>query len=278
VGFVLSESSLLTPSSFKVTDLDTDAQSRTQAAGTSRASRCRVVERVALAFPALLVLLLTLAPGLPSPDTVKKLLGADSQPDECDPYALPGVLRFDYENQTANFWDPALSQCAARDYMTFLASGSADAVPELEFLRGRVVLFFGDSVDRLCVLPPLLATVLFEPELTSSSHSALEHFCEFCTGELETIDKEHPLMPPLPVGREHAPEGCASPSTSARPAGSSLTRAPARSPRTSQTSHTATRPTGRRPRWACRTCAACADSTSTSSTSFSSASCPRTRP
>ncbi|GAA5908559.1 hypothetical protein JCM8208_002665 [Rhodotorula glutinis] len=156
------------------------------AGGTSRSGRCRIVEHVALAFLALLVLGQLLAPRLPSAahDALEMLLDTDSKPDECDPYALPGVLRFDYENRSANFWEPALSQCTPRDYMTALVSSRDDA-PELEFLRGRVVVFFGDSVDRF----------------------ALKHFCDFSTGELETIGKDHPLMPPLPVGREHAPPG-----------------------------------------------------------------------
>ncbi|GAA5850456.1 hypothetical protein JCM9279_001422 [Rhodotorula babjevae] len=152
------------------------------AAGTSNSGRCRIVERVAIVFLALLALVLATLPSTAT-DTVKKLLRTNTQHDECDPYALPGVLRFDYENQTANFWEPALSQCTARDYMTPLTSGAV--LPELEFLRGRVVVFFGDSVDRF----------------------ALKHFCDFCAGELETIGKDHALMPPLPVGREHAPEG-----------------------------------------------------------------------
>ncbi|GAA5942382.1 hypothetical protein JCM3775_003241 [Rhodotorula graminis] len=156
------------------------------AAGLPRNGRCRIFERVALVVLAVLVLVVILEPSLPSAATanVKTFLGIHPQDDDCDAYALPGVLRFDYENRSANFWEPALSQCRPRDYMTALAS-DRDADNELDFLRGRVVVFFGDSVDRF----------------------ALKHFCDFCAGELETIGKDHPLMPPLPLGREHAPPG-----------------------------------------------------------------------
>ncbi|GAA5850465.1 hypothetical protein JCM9279_001425 [Rhodotorula babjevae] len=169
-------------------DHDTLELEELGAAGDAlRSSRCRIVERVALAFLALLVLVLAFSPSLPSTatDGFKTLLGATAPPAaECDPYDLPGVLRFNYKNQTANFWEPALSQCRARDYMSAVGSTSG-AVPELDFLRGRTVMFFGDSVDRF----------------------AVKHFCELTGGEVETIWKDHALMPPLPVGREHAPEG-----------------------------------------------------------------------
>ncbi|BGP51739.1 hypothetical protein JCM10450v2_007689 [Rhodotorula kratochvilovae] len=147
--------------------------------------RYRLLERVAIAVLALLVVLLAVEPRSPSTvvEAGKKLVGL-AEEEECDPYDLPGVLRFDYENHTANFWEPALSSCKARDYMNPLAFND-DEVPELEFMRGRVVMYFGDSVDRF----------------------ALQHFCNFLGGQAESITRGHPLMPPLPKGREHAPDG-----------------------------------------------------------------------
>ena len=179
----------------------------------ARERRCRIVERVATAFLAVAVLLLAFEPRSSSVivEAGKKAVGLAQQADECDAYDLPGVLRFDYANHSANYWEPALSPCQVRDYMTPLAFSDV-AVPELEFMRGRVVAFFGDSVDRLCAfvssLLPLSRASPADPPLFFETRSALVHFCDFFGGEVETVWRDHPLMPALPQGREHAPEGC----------------------------------------------------------------------
>ncbi|GAA5866466.1 hypothetical protein JCM3774_004693 [Rhodotorula dairenensis] len=78
--------------------------------------------------------------------------------------------------------------CQPRDYLSQIRRDGRNASnePGLDFLRDRVILLFGDSVDR----------------------GFLEHFCRiFAFGKFEHIGSGHELDPPLPAGREHAPPG-----------------------------------------------------------------------
>lgn len=73
----------------------------------------------------------------------------------CNPYEQRGVLRVDLLNQSANSWEPIMAaDCQPRDYLTTLYWERKEDPPhpELDFLHDRVLLFFGDSVDRGCVL------------------------------------------------------------------------------------------------------------------------------
>ncbi|GAA5917729.1 hypothetical protein JCM6882_009364 [Rhodosporidiobolus microsporus] len=112
------------------------------------------------------------------------LLDEPSSPT-CDAYAQPGVLRvsLDPSEQHLNAWEPALSTCRPIDYLSsLLASGPRR--PELDFLRNRTVVLFGDSVDR----------------------GFTQHLCRWAKEREELIDEEHPLAPPLPAGREYPPD------------------------------------------------------------------------
>ncbi|GAA5968041.1 hypothetical protein JCM8115_000012 [Rhodotorula mucilaginosa] len=148
--------------------------------------------RRALVVLALAVVLLSLFPL--RHQSLNALLSATSESSarsnvECDPYAKRGVLRIDLDDWSGNRWEPALAtDCQPRDYLSqiYRDGRNLSNEPGLDFLRDRVILLFGDSVDR----------------------GFLEHFCRiFALGRFEHIGPGHELDPPLPLGREHAPPG-----------------------------------------------------------------------
>ncbi|GAA5821019.1 hypothetical protein JCM11251_001923 [Rhodosporidiobolus azoricus] len=106
--------------------------------------------------------------------------------ERCDAYALPGVLRIslDPSERHLNAWEPSLSTCRPVDYLSMMLERGPRR-KELDFLRNRTVVLFGDSVDR----------------------GFTEHLCRWANEREELIDEEHPLSPPLPAGREYPPEG-----------------------------------------------------------------------
>ncbi|GAA5986494.1 hypothetical protein JCM10908_003774 [Rhodotorula pacifica] len=146
-----------------------------------------------LAAIALVVLFLSLVSweGITSPKYAlysgAKGVYATTKREECDPYTQTGVLRIDLDDLSGNRWEPILAKdCQPRDYLSALRNNSPNDLPGLDFLRDRVILLFGDSIDR----------------------GFLEHFCRiFVHGQYENIGPGHILDPPLPEGREHAPPG-----------------------------------------------------------------------
>ena len=61
----------------------------------------------------------------------------------CDPYALPGYLKFS-EDLRETKWVPLDQSCPATDWLRGLANGT---LPE-SFPRNTTILVMGDSVDR----------------------------------------------------------------------------------------------------------------------------------
>ncbi|GAA5865566.1 hypothetical protein JCM8547_007651 [Rhodosporidiobolus lusitaniae] len=114
----------------------------------------------------------------------------------CDPYSLPGHLQVSLNpsERHLNRWIPALSTCKATDYLSMLLD-KGPWKSELEWLRGRTVVLFGDSVDR----------------------GFAQHLCMWAHEREELIDEEHPLAPPYPPGREYPPPGYRWDGTTTRP-------------------------------------------------------------
>ncbi|BGP20685.1 hypothetical protein JCM10213_001068 [Rhodosporidiobolus nylandii] len=114
-------------------------------------------------------------------------------PGRCDPYSSsrPGHLVLHPTSYADNGWQPlddGLPPCDPVNWMDLLRrSGQADTGGlsaeewrSLEFLRGKSVVAFGDSVDR----------------------DQNEHFCEFVGGKFDMIHAYDPLSPPYPEGEE----------------------------------------------------------------------------
>ena len=69
----------------------------------------------------------------------------------CDPYAQHGVLRISLDDWSGNRWVPTLAtDCQPHDYLSqiYRDGRNLSNEPGLDFLRHRVILLFGDSVDR----------------------------------------------------------------------------------------------------------------------------------
>ncbi|GAA5863720.1 hypothetical protein JCM8547_003700 [Rhodosporidiobolus lusitaniae] len=112
--------------------------------------------------------------------------------EACNPYAQPGVLNVDTAVPSLNAWQPLFAppSCQPVDYMSALQSfqrnqATSNETVDIEFLRGRTVAIFGDSVDR--------------------EHN--DHFCGLIGGRFETIESSNELHPPYPPGQELPPEG-----------------------------------------------------------------------
>ncbi|GAA5842728.1 hypothetical protein JCM11251_002334 [Rhodosporidiobolus azoricus] len=108
----------------------------------------------------------------------------------CNPYEQYGVLNVNTSVPTENMWQPiaATEDCQPVNFVELLRRAQTEAagdVPELDFLRNRTIVIFGDSVDR--------------------DHN--EHFCSFVGGWYEMISDTHELSPPYPPGKEIPPEG-----------------------------------------------------------------------
>ncbi|GAA5865960.1 hypothetical protein JCM8547_002897 [Rhodosporidiobolus lusitaniae] len=117
----------------------------------------------------------------------------EMQSSLCNPYDQYGVLNVNLNVPSENVWQPiaAPPECQPIDFMSKLYGiqmGYQTNMSELEFMRDRTIVIFGDSVDR--------------------DHN--EHFCGLTGGYLEMINDTHPLNPPYPPGREIPPEGYAS--------------------------------------------------------------------
>ncbi|GAA5842104.1 hypothetical protein JCM11251_006526 [Rhodosporidiobolus azoricus] len=114
-------------------------------------------------------------------------------PGRCDPYSSsrPGHLLLHPTDYSQNRWQPlddGLPSCEPVNWMDLLRrSGQRDmgGLTEeqwttLEFLRGKSVVAFGDSVDR----------------------DQNEHFCEFVGGKFDMVHAYDPVSPPYPPGEE----------------------------------------------------------------------------
>ncbi|BGP14017.1 hypothetical protein JCM10213v2_001955 [Rhodosporidiobolus nylandii] len=133
--------------------------------------------------------------GLATADgTVQRLAGTGAQKmaeseGMCNPYDQYGVLNVNTSVPSENMWQPiaAPEDCQPVDFVSLLRSAQVDGavVPDLDFVRNRTIVIFGDSVDR--------------------DHN--EHFCEFVAGRYEMIGNEHELSPPYPEGQDLPPEG-----------------------------------------------------------------------
>ncbi|KAL8278425.1 hypothetical protein RQP46_009115 [Phenoliferia psychrophenolica] len=109
---------------------------------------------------------------------------------KCNPYEQHGVLLVNTSVPALNIWQPigAPESCQPIDFASQLLdvqSGSEEPHPDLDSLRNRTLLIFGDSVDR--------------------DHN--EHFCGLVGGYLEFIDSKHEFSPPYPAGEEVPHEG-----------------------------------------------------------------------
>lgn len=67
----------------------------------------------------------------------------------CNPYEQRGVLRVDTGEPSGNAWEPisAPASCQPIDYTARLKQGK-----DVPFARNRLIVIYGDSVDRGCVL------------------------------------------------------------------------------------------------------------------------------
>ncbi|KAM0751853.1 hypothetical protein T439DRAFT_325043 [Meredithblackwellia eburnea MCA 4105] len=114
-----------------------------------------------------------------------------AQSSRCNPYDQLGILMVDRDISSNNRWAPlnAPPSCQPIDFNTQiwkLQGGEIKINADLEHLKNRTVVIFGDSVDR--------------------GHN--EHFCNnFVRGKWEMIGTTHPWSPPYPKGRELPPEG-----------------------------------------------------------------------
>ncbi|KAM0751854.1 hypothetical protein T439DRAFT_220717 [Meredithblackwellia eburnea MCA 4105] len=116
---------------------------------------------------------------------------AEKLPEEgerCNPYDQHGVLLVNTSVPYENKWSPisAPASCQPVDYASQIwmyQGGEMDLTKDLEHLRNKTVVIFGDSVDR--------------------DHN--EHFCGFARGRLEMIGANHPWAPPYPKGEELPP-------------------------------------------------------------------------
>ncbi|GAA6033461.1 hypothetical protein JCM8097_001409 [Rhodosporidiobolus ruineniae] len=127
-----------------------------------------------------------------------RLKAPETIPGRCDPYSpsRPGHLLLHPTSYAANRWqalDDGLAPCEPTNWMDLVRrSGQRDlgGLTEeewrsLEFLRGKSVAVFGDSVDR----------------------DQNEHFCEFVGGKFDMVHANDPLSPPYRPGEErpHGP-------------------------------------------------------------------------
>ncbi|BGP38093.1 hypothetical protein JCM10449v2_002020 [Rhodotorula kratochvilovae] len=105
----------------------------------------------------------------------------------CNPYHQHGVLNVNLNVPSENMWEPidAPEDCQPVDFLSLIrqAQHSNEDFPELDFVRNRTVVIFGDSVDR----------------------DHVEHMCEQVDGQLEMIGDQHPFSPPYPPGQEFPP-------------------------------------------------------------------------
>ncbi|GAA5896754.1 hypothetical protein JCM6882_005027 [Rhodosporidiobolus microsporus] len=123
----------------------------------------------------------------------------ESESRICNPYEQYGVLNVNTSVPTENMWQPiaAPEDCQPVNFVELLRRVQTEHEPgvtELDFLRNRTIVIFGDSVDR--------------------DHN--EHFCSFVGGWYEMIGDTHELSPPYPEGQEIPPEGYSNFFTGAR--------------------------------------------------------------
>lgn len=109
----------------------------------------------------------------------------------CNPYHQFGLLNVSLSTPSENVWQPiaAAEDCQPTNYLEMLAQQHPSLPsknPHLEFLRGRTILVYGDSIDR----------------------DHVDDVCGFVGGRHELIHDKHPLSPPYPLGQESPPPGC----------------------------------------------------------------------
>ncbi|GAA6048912.1 hypothetical protein JCM3770_007115 [Rhodotorula araucariae] len=107
----------------------------------------------------------------------------------CNPYSQHGVLNVNLNVPSENMWEPlgASDDCQPVDFLSLVrrAQQDSDASPNIDFVRNRTIVIFGDSVDR----------------------DHVEHVCTQVGGQLEMISDRHPFSPPYPPGQELPPAG-----------------------------------------------------------------------
>lgn len=100
----------------------------------------------------------------------------------CNPYDLPGYLHVNLSHEAGNYWKPvgSVDSCDPVDYVSLIRRRD----PSVNWLKGKNIVLFGDSVDR--------------------EHN--EHLCWFIQGDRHMIKEGDPLSPAYPVGREKPPQ------------------------------------------------------------------------
>ncbi|GAA5872536.1 hypothetical protein JCM3774_006846 [Rhodotorula dairenensis] len=116
----------------------------------------------------------------------------------CDPYGQYGVLNVSLETPRENVWQPvaAAPECQPVNWVEMIAQAGRNGVtnPQLDHLRGRTIVVYGDSIDR----------------------DHVDHVCGFVGGQHEMIHDRHPLSPPYPPDEELPPPGYRNPITGDR--------------------------------------------------------------
>jgi hypothetical protein len=102
------------------------------------------------------------------------ILSHDTPATACqrNPYLSPGYLTSSHLDASLNLWNPFAPSCSTPSLYPLLLS--RDLSPRNSWLRGRTIVVWGNSVDRLRVLD----------------------FCEIVNGTYTIYPHTHPLSPP----------------------------------------------------------------------------------
>ena len=109
--------------------------------------------------------------------SLRRVLAADDDEFQCNPFEANGRLRYDPEVLENNVWVPYDDRCQPSNYMAPLAAAAAaaDQHAHLAWFANRTIVLHSDSIDRF----------------------HMKDFCDFVGGQLANIHPQHPASPPM---------------------------------------------------------------------------------